>query len=191
MRSGLCLRGRRRRPAVRRCWNSTQWSLQTPCCGGIGDWSIRSRTSCTARSGSATDHARDFAADRPHGTGEPWLGLHTDLRSAFQSQSPSGPRHGRQCAERSRHRAITRTQQANCTVNVSAGALESAMCRGFSDRRSLDGEGVGDALPAFVMSLTDRIVAIDGITTRPDEAWMLQVGRNLTDCETSALRSMQ
>jgi len=41
------------------------------------------------------------------------------------------------------------------------------------------------------MSLTDRIVAIDGITTRPDEAWMLQVGRNLTDCETSALRSMQ
>lgn len=43
----------------------------------------------------------------------------------------------------------------------------------------------------FVMSLADRVVAIAGITTRPGEAWMLQVGRNLTDCETGALRSMQ
>jgi len=31
----------------------------------------------------------------------------------------------------------------------------------------------------FVISLADRVVHIAGITTRPDEAWMLQVGRNL------------
>jgi transposase InsO family protein len=43
----------------------------------------------------------------------------------------------------------------------------------------------------FVMSLADRVVAIAGITTRPDEAWMLQVGRNLTDLETGVLRSKQ
>jgi transposase InsO family protein len=43
----------------------------------------------------------------------------------------------------------------------------------------------------FVMTLTHRVVAIAGITTRPDEAWMLQVGRNLTDSETSILRSKQ
>ena len=41
----------------------------------------------------------------------------------------------------------------------------------------------------FVMSLADRVVAIAGITTRPDEAWMLQVGRNLTDSEAGVLRS--
>jgi transposase InsO family protein len=31
----------------------------------------------------------------------------------------------------------------------------------------------------FVISLADRVVQIAGITTRPDEAWMLQVGRKL------------
>ena len=41
----------------------------------------------------------------------------------------------------------------------------------------------------FVMSLVDRIVRMVGITTRPDEAWMLQIGRNLTDCEGGVLRS--
>jgi len=33
----------------------------------------------------------------------------------------------------------------------------------------------------FVISLADRVVHVAGITTRPDEAWMLQVGRNLVD----------
>lgn len=33
----------------------------------------------------------------------------------------------------------------------------------------------------FVISLADRVVHIAGITTHPDEAWMLQVGRNLLD----------
>ena len=39
----------------------------------------------------------------------------------------------------------------------------------------------------FVISLADRAVHIAGITTRPDEAWMLQVGRNLTDEKSGAL----
>jgi putative transposase len=41
----------------------------------------------------------------------------------------------------------------------------------------------------FAMSLADRVVAIAGITTRPDEAWMLQVGRNLTDSASGSLCS--
>src|SRR5450755_2857189 len=40
----------------------------------------------------------------------------------------------------------------------------------------------------FVISLADRVVDIAGITTRPDEAWMLQVGRNLIDSESGAMR---
>jgi putative transposase len=43
----------------------------------------------------------------------------------------------------------------------------------------------------FVLSLADRVVAIAGITTRPDEAWVLQVARNLTDSESGILRSKQ
>ena len=41
----------------------------------------------------------------------------------------------------------------------------------------------------FVMSLAERVVHIAGITTRPSEAWMLQVGRNLIDEESGALAS--
>ncbi|MET0164595.1 MAG: hypothetical protein ABW318_06275 [Vicinamibacterales bacterium] len=35
----------------------------------------------------------------------------------------------------------------------------------------------------FVISLADRMVHIAGMTTQPDESWVLQVGRNLTDEE--------
>ena len=41
----------------------------------------------------------------------------------------------------------------------------------------------------FVISLADRVVNVAGITTRPDESWMLQIARNLTDSQTSALHA--
>ena len=41
----------------------------------------------------------------------------------------------------------------------------------------------------FVISIVDRVVHIAGITTRPAEAWILQVGRNLIDEEGGALAS--
>ncbi len=40
----------------------------------------------------------------------------------------------------------------------------------------------------FAISLADRVVEVLGITTRPDERWMLQMGRNLVDCEAGLLR---
>jgi transposase InsO family protein len=53
------------------------------------------------------------------------------------------------------------------------------------------GRGLVTHYLLFVMSLADRVVAIAGITTRPDEAWMLQVGRNFTDSETGILLAEQ
>jgi transposase InsO family protein len=41
----------------------------------------------------------------------------------------------------------------------------------------------------FVMSVAERTVYIAGITTRPSEAWILQVGRNLIDGQSGALAS--
>ena len=43
----------------------------------------------------------------------------------------------------------------------------------------------------FVISLCDRVVQIAGVTMRPDQTWMLQVGRNLTDCKAGALHVKQ
>ena len=43
----------------------------------------------------------------------------------------------------------------------------------------------------FVMKLNTRTVEIAGITRQPDEAWMTQVARNLTDTRDGFLRSVQ
>ena len=41
----------------------------------------------------------------------------------------------------------------------------------------------------FVISLADRVGNVAGITTRPDESWMLQIGRNVTDAQSGALHA--
>jgi putative transposase len=51
------------------------------------------------------------------------------------------------------------------------------------------GRGLVTHYVLFVISLRDRLVEIAGITTRPDESWMLQMARNLTDSEGGALRA--
>jgi putative transposase len=53
------------------------------------------------------------------------------------------------------------------------------------------GRGLVTHYLLFAIRLADRVVRVVGITTRPDEAWMLQVARNLTDCESGALRAKQ
>src|SRR6202171_462420 len=51
------------------------------------------------------------------------------------------------------------------------------------------GRGLVTHYLLFVISLTDRVVTIAGITTRPDESWMLQIGGNVTDSQSGALRA--
>ena len=51
------------------------------------------------------------------------------------------------------------------------------------------GRGLVTHYLLFIISLADRVVNIAGITTRPDESWMLQVARNATDSQAGALNS--
>jgi putative transposase len=51
------------------------------------------------------------------------------------------------------------------------------------------GRGLVTHYVLFVISLVDRVVEVAGVTTRPDEAWMLQMARNLTDSDDGALHS--
>src|ERR1700680_5138529 len=51
------------------------------------------------------------------------------------------------------------------------------------------GRGLVTHYLLLVSSLVDRVVQIAGITTRPDEAWMLQVARNLVDEEAGVLHA--
>lgn len=49
------------------------------------------------------------------------------------------------------------------------------------------GKGLVIQYLLFVINVADRLVHIAGITTNPTEAWMLQVGRNMTDSIDGAL----
>src|SRR5207244_3303254 len=51
------------------------------------------------------------------------------------------------------------------------------------------GRGLVTHYLLFMISLADRVVKIAGITTRPDESWMLQIARNLTDSQAGALHA--
>src|SRR6185295_1719981 len=49
------------------------------------------------------------------------------------------------------------------------------------------GRGLITHYVLFVISLADRIVEVLGVTARPNEAWIMQIGRNLVDIERGAL----
>jgi putative transposase len=51
------------------------------------------------------------------------------------------------------------------------------------------GRGLVTYYLLFVISLADRVVKVAGITTRPDEAWMLQIARNMTDPQVGAIHA--
>jgi putative transposase len=51
------------------------------------------------------------------------------------------------------------------------------------------GRGLVTHYLLFVISLADRVVNIAGITIRPDDSWMLQIARNVTDSQAGALRA--
>jgi putative transposase len=51
------------------------------------------------------------------------------------------------------------------------------------------GRGLVTHYLLLVISLADRVVHIAGITTRPDESWMLQIARNITDAQSGALHA--
>jgi putative transposase len=51
------------------------------------------------------------------------------------------------------------------------------------------GRGLVTYYLLFVMSLADRVVTVVGITTRPDESWMLHIARNVSDVQSGSLRA--
>jgi putative transposase len=53
------------------------------------------------------------------------------------------------------------------------------------------GRGLVTHYLLFVISLADRVVNIAGITTRPDDSWMLQIARNWTDSQAGALHAQR
>jgi transposase InsO family protein len=53
------------------------------------------------------------------------------------------------------------------------------------------GRGLVTHYVLFVISLADRIVDVLGVTARPDEAWIMQIRRNLVDSDSGALRQQR
>jgi putative transposase len=71
-------------------------------------------------------------------------------------------------------------------VDVAEGALKLFAASDFFSVEVWTMRGLVTHYVLFMISLVDRVVHIAGVTTRPDEAWMLQVGRNLIDADSGA-----
>jgi len=117
------------------------------------------------------------------------MGLHQNSRGAGESESQRRSWDCVQRAEAKRHRACTRAQQTHHMVDVLEGPLEGLAASDFFTVEVRTSRGLLTHYVLFVMSVAERVVHIAGITTRPGEAWMLQVGRNLVDEESGALAS--
>jgi hypothetical protein len=72
-------------------------------------------------------------------------------------------------------------------VDLSQSALARPCGQRFLYRRGLELDGPADLYVPFVIDLATRRVTICGLTTNPNDAWMLQMARNLVDSETGAL----
>jgi hypothetical protein len=71
-----------------------------------------------------------------------------------------------------------------------AGHWDGLAAADFFTVEVLTATGLIRYVVLFVMKLKTRTVAIAGITNQPDEHWMTQVARNLTDADEGFLRGM-
>jgi hypothetical protein len=117
------------------------------------------------------------------------MALHPNSKRIGESESQGRSWDCIQRIEAQRHRACTRAQHAHHVVDVPEGALEGVGRQRLLHGGGMDVEWTADNYVLFVMSVAERVVHSAGVAPRPNEAWMLQVGRNLIDEQNEALAS--
>jgi hypothetical protein len=139
--------------------------------------------------GTTGRHAAHLRFDCSHGARKSTLGLYAHSGSASQSQSQGWPRDDSQCVEGNDiEPAPERSRRTPWSTFLKAHQKVFA-ASDFLTVEVWTGKGLVTHYLLFLISLADRVVTIAGITTRPDEAWMLQMARNLTDAQSGALRA--
>jgi putative transposase len=111
--------------------------------------------------------------------------LYPDSGSASESGSPCGSDHDREDPEKCGPSADARP--TDVLADVPAGALAGTARGGLLHHWSVDRAWACHDYTLFVIELESRRVHIVGSTPHPDEAFMLQVMRQLTDDADGAL----
>jgi hypothetical protein len=102
------------------------------------------------------------------------------VRQVYSRASLVAEKHA--CTE-SFSRGVITTSERSIRRTVHLSAISSSLARWASSSAPVT------HYLLFVMSLADGIVEVlGGVTAKPDEGWMLQLGRNLIDWEHGALR---
>jgi hypothetical protein len=104
-----------------------------------------------------------------------------DLARNTIKSDPEGPR----------HRARTRTAHEDAVEDLPRAHWDRLAAADFFTVEVLTVAGLIRYVVLFVMKLKTRTVAIAGITSQPDETWMTEVARNLTNAEDGFLRGTQ
>src|SRR3982074_2716383 len=148
-----------------------------------GNRGIKMELQPTTRARPATHYEDDRRSHSAHGARESLVGIHTDPRRAGQSGISGCPRHHRQhlrehgiepAPERDRHTRWSTFLKAHweCLTATDFLSVEVYTIKGLVTYYVL-----------FFIDIASRSVHIAGITPHPDNRWMTQIARNVTDVE--------
>ena len=138
-------------------------------------------------SGSTEHRQRGRAADRADGERELRLGLGPDLRRAGQSRAQGLGPDGRKRSAAAWHRTCSETSQTTAWKDFIASHMAVLAGMDFFTAEVLTWRGLTTYYVLFVIHLETRRVTLAGITPHPNEGWMEQIARNLTDADSGAL----
>ena len=132
----------------------------------------------TAR--TTTGDGRDYRARRGHGEGESEVGLYTNSRRTLESRSFRCQKHANILREHGIEPAPERGERTPWRTFLTAH-WESVAATDFFTVEVATFRRLVTYYVLVVIELSSRKVHIAGITPGPDSAFMMQVGRNLTD----------
>ena len=141
----------------------------------------------TAPTWQAPHQDRHRATHRADGPRESRLGLHTHSRCFAQSRYQGRARYDSTHSEGASDRARTGSRPASFLVDVPKAHWKAIAASDFFTVEVWSWRGLITHYVLFVIDLATRRVFIGGITTNPNEMWMLQVARTLMDCGSGVL----
>jgi putative transposase len=112
---------------------------------------------------------------------------YTRIYGALLNLDESGARDDPSHSQRSPDRAGASSGPPHTVVGVSRSALKTIAASDFFCVEVWSWQGLVTHYVLFVIQLATRRVDICGITTNPNEAWMLQMARNLMSTKSGAL----
>src|SRR5271170_3311681 len=116
------------------------------------------------------------------------MGVHADPRRTDQSGTSGWTRHDRQYPQRAPDRAAPERDAHTRWSTFLKAQWECLTATDFMSVEVCTIKGLVTQYILFFIDIASRSVHIAGITPHPDNSWMTQIARNITDVSNGVLR---